>query len=294
MDGVWRSNRIRSLATLARKIVFVLAAMSVFASLAFASEEQILNFSVRGKLVAELGMADLKQKLSVTQIVVWEPHEDKNVAYEGFEIGKLFTAVYGDQWQQTDEVLFTCIDGYQPVLPMDRFNQHVGYLVYRRLDQAEFKIQNRFQSESDVPLGPFYLVWNNLHSKELRAEGANGWPYQVVGIDLVNFADRFPKMSPPENASERAKKGFIAFRENCMACHTVNGEGGNKAPELNYPMSVTEYLSDAWFRRWLMDPRSVRYNATMPAFASHPNPDALVEDVVAYLKTMAQNKRKPK
>jgi mono/diheme cytochrome c family protein len=190
-------------------------------------------------------------------------------------------------------VLFTCVDGYQPVLPMDRFNRYVGYLAYRRLDQEEFKVQNRFQGESDVPLGPFYLVWDNLHSNDLRAEGASGWPYQVVGIDLVNFADRFPRLSPPETASVKAKKGFIAFRENCMACHTINGEGSNKAPELNYPMSVTEYLSDEWIRKWMMDPQSVRYNATMPAFASHPSPDTLVDEVLAYLKTMAQHKQKP-
>ena len=285
---------MRGFVMLAQKIWLVLAAMFVLTSLAFASEEQHLNFSVRGKAVAELGMAELRQKVSVTRITVWEPNEDKNVTYEGFDTAKLFRAVYGDHWNEIDEVLFTCADGYQPVLPMDRFNRHAGYLVYRRLDQTEFKVQNRFEGKKDVPLGPFYLVWNNLHSNELRAQGANGWPYQVVGVDLVNFADRFPRMSPPKDASEQAKKGFIAFRENCMACHTVNGEGGNKAPELNYPMNVTEYFSDEWLRKWLMDPRSVRYNATMPAFASHPNPDALVDDVLAYLKTMARHKLKPK
>lgn len=285
---------MRGLTMFARIIWSVLAALSVLTSLAFASEDMPLRFSVRGGPVTELGMAELRQKAPVTQITVWEPHEDKNVDYEGFEIGKLFSAVYGDQWKEIDEVLFTCVDGYQPVLPMDRFNRHAGYLVYRRLDQAEFNIQNRFQGEKDVPLGPFYLVWNNLDSSELRAEGANGWPYQVAGIDLVNFADRFPRLSPPKDASEKAKKGFMAFRENCMACHTVNGEGGNKAPELNYPMSVTEYLSDSWVRKWVMDPRSVRYNATMPGFASHPNPDALVDEVLAYLKTMAQHKQEPR
>lgn len=278
---------------LARVIWSMLAALSLLTSAAFALEDTPLAFAVRGKPVAQLSMADLKQRVPVTRITVWEPHEDKSVTYEGFEIAKLFASVYGDQWKEIDEVLFTCVDGYQPVLPMDRFTRRVGYLVYRRLDQAAFNVQNRFQSEKDVPLGPFYLVWDNLRSDELRAEGANGWPYQVVSVDLVNFADRFPRLSPPKTASEKAKKGFIAFRENCMACHTINGEGGNKAPELNYPMSVTEYLSDAWIRKWLMDPRSVRYNATMPAFASHPNPDALVDDVLAYLKTMAKHKQKP-
>ena len=276
-----------------RLICCVLMALGLFVTAANAAENEMLSFSVRGKVVARLSLDEMKQKVPATQITVWEPHEDKNVTYEGVDASKLFAAIYGDHWKDIDEVLFTCVDGYQPVLPMARFSQHAGYLVYRRLDQETFKVQNRFQAESDVPLGPFYLVWDNLHSDELRAEGANGWPYQVVGVDLVDFADRFPRLSPPKDAPEQAKKGFIAFRENCMACHTINGEGGNKAPELNYPMSVTEYLSDQWITQWVMDPRSVRYNSTMPGFASHQDPKALVADVLAYLKTMAQHKLKP-
>lgn len=278
---------------LARLFGFLAVAVCLCTSAAFAADSEVLRFSVRGKPVAQLSMAELKQKLPVTEITVWEPHEDKSVTYEGFAIGKLFAAVYGDTWKEIDEVLFTCVDGYQPVLPMDRFTRHAGYLVYRRQDQAVFNVQNRFQNEKDVPLGPYYLVWDNLKSDELRADGANGWPYQVVGIDLVNFVDRFPRLSPPEDASAQVKKGFVAFRENCMACHTVNGEGGDKAPELNYPVSVTEYVPEAWLRKWIMDPRTIRYNATMPAFASHPKPDVLIDDVLAYLKAMAGHKQKP-
>lgn len=278
---------------LARLIGFMLAAICLITSSASASDDALLRFAIGGKPVVELSMAELKQKAPVTGITVWEPHEDKNVTYEGFEIGRLFAAVYGDKWREIDEVLFTCVDGYQPVLPMDRFSRLAGYLVYKRQDQAVFNVQNRFQNEKDVPLGPFYLVWDNLKSDALRAEGANGWPYQVVGIDLVNFVDRFPRLSPSADASAQAKKGFVAFRENCMACHSVNGEGGDKAPELNYPVSVTEYVPEPWLRKWIMDPRAIRYNATMPAFASHPDPDTLIDDVLAYLRTMAGHKQKP-
>lgn len=278
---------------LARIIGAVLAAVSILAAAAFAADDTPVSFSVRGKPVAQLSLADMEQKVPATRITVWEPHEDKNVTYEGFDIGKLFAAVYGDHWREIDEVLFTCVDGYQPVLAMDRFTRARGLLAYRRLDQAAFTVQNRFEGGKSVPLGPFYLVWDNLSSPELRAQGGNGWPYQVVGVDLVNFADRFPKTSPPEDASDEAKEGFLAFRENCMSCHTINGEGGDKGPELNYPMSVTEYLSDAWMHQWIKDPRSVRYNATMPGFASRPDPDSLIDDVLAYLKTMARHKQKP-
>jgi mono/diheme cytochrome c family protein len=278
---------------LARTIWAVLMAVVLVAPAALAADNERVSFSVHGKPVAQLSFADMEKKVPATQITVWEPHEDKNVTYEGFDARKLFAAVYGDEWKEIDEVLFTCVDGYQPVLPRDRFDRHASILAFRRLDQAVFNIQNRFQAEKDVPLGPFYLVWDNLKSKELRDQGANAWAYQIVGVDLVTFTDRFPKMSPPKNASDKAKNGFLAFRENCMSCHTLNGEGGGKAPELNYPTSVTEYFSDAWMRKWLLDPRSIRYNSTMPDFASHPKPDVLVDEVLAYLKTMAKYKQKP-
>ncbi|MGE0237280.1 MAG: cytochrome c family protein [Parvibaculaceae bacterium] len=275
-------------------VLSVVVTLILLSSLARAAEGELLSFGARGKPVAQLSLAEIRQKVAAMRITVWEPHEDRNVTYEGFAIGKLFDAVYGERWTEIDEVLFTCVDGYQPVLTMDRFKEHAGYLVYRRLDQDVFNVQNRFQGEKDVPLGPFYLVWDNLRSDALRAAGADGWPYQVTGVDLVTFADRFPRLSPPATASDEAKKGFVAFRETCMACHAINGEGGNKAPELNYPVSVTEYLTDDWIRKWVMDPRAVRYNATMPGFAAHPDPNRLVDDVLAYLKTMAQHKQKPR
>ncbi|MGE0006056.1 MAG: cytochrome c [Parvibaculaceae bacterium] len=277
---------------LARMIWAMLAVVSLLSTTAFAADAT-LRLSIHGKPVAQLSGAEIARKVPATRITVWEPHEDKNVTYEGFDAGKLFTAIYGERWKESDEVLFTCVDGYQPVLAMERFARHRAYLVYRRLDQETFTVQNRFENRKDVPLAPFYLVWDNLRSQELRADGANGWPYQVTGVDLVTFADRFPGLSPPATASDQARKGFVAFRENCMACHTINGEGGSKAPELNYPVSVTEYLSPDWIRRWVMDPRAVRYNATMPGFAAHPDAERLIDDVLAYLKTMARHKRKP-
>ncbi len=276
-----------------RKIGYLVIMLATLLSFPAAAEEKPLSFSSHGKLVGKWSLAALRQKAPAVHITVWEPHEDRNVTYEGLEVGTLFQAIYGDGWKEIEEVLFSCADGYQPSVPTDRFKRYRSYLAYRRLDQQEFQIDNRLQNEKDLPLGPYYLVWDNRDSKELRAAGASNWPYQVVGVNLVAFADRFPKMSPPKGAPLAARQGFIAFREQCMACHTINGEGGGKAPELNYPTNVTEYLSDAWVRRWMMDPRSVRYNATMPTFASHPNPDVLAEEVLAYLKAMAGHKQEP-
>ena len=91
---------------LTRLVWSMLMAMCLLTTAAVASGNVLLSFSVRGKPVAQLSMDQLKQKAPVIQITVWEPHEDKNVTYEGFDIAKLFAAVYGDQWRKIDEALF--------------------------------------------------------------------------------------------------------------------------------------------------------------------------------------------
>ncbi len=196
---------------LARTIWVVLAAMVFLGPAAFASDNRVVSFAVHGKPVAQLSFADMEKTVAATQITVWEPHEDKNVTYEGFDARKLFTAVYGGEWKEIDELLFTCVDGYQPLLPRDRFDRHASYLAFRRLDQEVFNIQNRFQGEKDVPLGPFYLVWDNLKSKELRDQGANAWAYQIVGVDLVTFADRFPRLESAEGRIRQGQEGISRF-----------------------------------------------------------------------------------
>jgi mono/diheme cytochrome c family protein len=215
----------------------VLAAMLLLASPAFAADNSLVTFSVHGKPVAQLSLADMEKKVPATRITVWEP---------------------------------------------------IGDSIRRRsMSRTAFRARRTSRS------APSTLSGTTFAHRSYAPRAANAWAYQIVGVDLVTFADRFPRLSPPKDASNKAKRGFLAFRENCMSYHTINGEGGNKAPELNYPTSVTEYLSDAWMRKWLMDPRSIRYNTTMPAFASHSNSDTLVDDVLAYLKTMARHKQKP-
>jgi mono/diheme cytochrome c family protein len=58
------------------------------------------------------------------------------------------------------------------------------------------------------------------------------WAYQVTGIEFVRFAERFPQVSPLEDSGESVKRGFVAFRNVCMNCHAINGEGGGKARDL--------------------------------------------------------------
>jgi mono/diheme cytochrome c family protein len=144
-----------------------------------------------------------------------------------------------------------------------------------------------------VPLGPLYLVWNNIGSKELLEAGASDMPYQIKIIEL-KMKEAFPNMAPPSGSPEQVQRGFEHFRKHCAACHTINGDGGGKAPELNYPESIVEYIKPEYLKRWIIQPQSIRYNTTMPGLGEEiANREQVAAEIIAYLKAMSGAKRTP-
>jgi len=227
-------------------------------------------------------------------LAVHEPHEDAERSYVGVPAGALLQALFGDAWRDAGAVQFECADGYRALIEPSKLAEHRALLSWARSDGEPFALVNRLQNDEAVELGPFYLVWDNLESPALREQGASDWPYQIVGIALIELSDRLPRVMPPAGADATVQRGFDAFRQHCIACHSINGQGGGKAPELNAPSSVTEYLAEGWLRRWMLEPTAVRLNTTMPALAPNlrkAQREALASDIEAYLRAMAQNKR---
>ena len=108
------------------------------------------------------------------------------------------------------------------------------------------------------------------------------------------FKTAFPHTSPPPGSLVKVQRGLAHFRKHCAACHTINGEGGGKAPELNYPASVAEYIRPGYLKRWIENPQSIRYNTAMPGLAKGiPNREKVTEELIAYLKAMSTAKRTP-
>ena len=251
-------------------------------------------FKSRGKVVLAASVAELAKLSAPRDIVVWEPHERKEVTFKAFAADDLLTKVYGADWRKSEEALFTCADGFQPSLPTAEFDAHKGYLAFEREDDPDFSVASADNGEK-VSLRPLYLIWENIKDASIRKQGTiPGWPYQVTSVDLIRFADRFPRMAPPAGSSADVRRGFFEFRKRCLACHTVNGDGGGKGVELNYPANPTEYWNEAWLKRWITDPRSVRYNTEMHAFdRSGASWERDRDDVIAYLKAMATSKRRP-
>ncbi|MBI3557549.1 MAG: cytochrome c [Deltaproteobacteria bacterium] len=251
-------------------------------------------FKDHGKVVRTVSFEELAKISKPQAHNIFEPHESIQVTYQGLDFNALLDAVYGKAWKQAEELLFTCSDGYQPSIPGSRFAQYKSYLTISR-DGGAFQLTNRLHNGQLVKLGPFYLIWENAKNEELRTESDTGyWPYQVTTVDLINFADRFPRLAPPTSASKQAKAGFVNFRNYCMRCHSINGEGGRVAPELNYPVNITEYYNEPMLKKWILEPTSVRYRTTMPALGNDlKDRSRLVDDIIAYFKAMRSSKQKP-
>jgi len=118
------------------------------------------------------------------------------------------------------------------------FEGHVSELMFR-------------QKYSEAKLLPEQLIFLMALWKSSFFPPASLWAYQVTGIEFVRFAERFPQVSLPEDSGERVKRGFVAFRNVCMNCHAINGEGGKKARDLyQWKMKNENYEIYEIFERW--------------------------------------------
>jgi len=60
---------------------------------------------------------------------------------------------------------------------------------------------------------------------------------------------------------EIINQGRIVFKDKCVACHAINGQGGNRGPDLS---DTGGRHDEAWFKKWLENPYSVKPDSTMP------------------------------
>lgn len=107
------------------------------------------------------------------------------LAFRGFPAGAVLDALLGTGWRDvTGDVEFRAADGYRSAISAAHLVRYRAWLVYQRADGAAFVTDNVFQNRRDVPLGPWYLVWDNIGSPELIPLGDHLWPYQVVEVSI--------------------------------------------------------------------------------------------------------------
>jgi hypothetical protein len=195
-------------------------------------------------------------------IEVVEPHlvegnSRPHVVYLGYPAEKVFRGIFGDQWKTAAYIEFRALDGYVSRIPTERFGRHRAYLVFAKKDAREFRVDNLAQHERDVPLAPYYLVWDNILQPELIREGGTYWPYQVNEILMSS-----PSPEPGIAAGAKSRDA-LDLEKYCLNCHHVNGSGGNKAP---FDLAErARILGEENFLAWVLNPASIRPETRMPA-----------------------------
>lgn len=251
-----------------------------------------LSFSDHGKQVKSLAFEELASKSPSEEVRIFEPHEEEEMTFRAFPLASVLDQAYGPRWRQSEEVLFVCADGYRNPVEVADLMKNPGWLAYQR-EGNDFAITEKKPKLREIPLAPFYLIRATGRDLAARSPEQEGWPYQVVGIDLIEFADRFPGLTPPKGASASAKLGFLSFRKHCVTCHSLGGQGGTVGPELNAPVSVTTYYKETWLKKWIADPSSIRSGTTMPAVIPPGRGQSkAIDEIVDYLKAMASEARK--
>jgi len=198
-------------------------------------------------------------------LTVYEPHltvgdVHTEVRYEGYPMEEVLLILFGPDWQDAaEEIEFRALDGYVSRIPVARFQPGKAVLVYARGDGAPFTVDNLAQNQTDVPLGPYYLVWNNTFDEALLNEGAQNWPYQVNEISLSFGSDEAMRFDTPRPEFDEA---IDLTKTHCISCHQVNGYGGNKHPA--NLASVAKVMTIDDFLARVLDPSSGQPDTTMP------------------------------
>jgi cytochrome c2 len=204
--------------------------------------------------------------LAAQVVEVIEPHlsehgHEQRVAYRGIPMEPLLNRQFGARWQSPDaEIVFFARDGYRSAIAGERFGKARAYLAYARADGRPFVVDNPRQHEAAVPLGPYYLVWDNRNDAALRTSAEYGWPYQVERMEMGSASDY--RSLQPAKADAETRRGFEYFKDYCLTCHQVGNIGGRK-----FPADLARHTcgwTDPALKRWIMNPGATRPDTTMP------------------------------
>jgi mono/diheme cytochrome c family protein len=230
-----------------------------------------------------LTLSELKKKLPLVSIEVEDPTYRKRKTYEGFLLRDVLKA-FGANSNEGDELVFHCHDGYSPTLSWDKVFEKKGVLAIREKKRPGLsgKWEKIRQGKADLDPSPFYLVWDT-------SDPIFPWPYQLTGLEVVNFKEKFSRIFPQGVAQDSAVfQGFTHFRTSCVKCHSLNLQGGEVGPELNIPRNITEYWSSEHLKEFIRNPAQYRARSKMPPTSQYS--DAQIDEILEYLKWMKAHK----
>jgi cytochrome c1 len=229
----------------------------------------------------QLSLSRLKAHLQPVTLTVDDPVYRTKKTYEGFWLQDVLK-LEGLLEKPADELGLKCADGYTPALPWGEIRERRGLIAYREVGQPG-GWQKLKQGKKTITPAPFYLVW-------AEKDPSLPWPYQLVALQTVSFAEKYGELVPAGTApSAAARHGVELFRKQCLKCHSLNLRGGELGPELNYPRNITEYRDEQTLREFIRNPAAFRARSAMPGFPQLS--DAEVGQILEYLRWMRDRKQ---
>lgn len=181
-------------------------------------------------------------------------------------------------------IVFECIDGYKPEMPLELFLKTNPFLAFKDVDAPKSSNWEKIvKNGNEMNADPFYLVYTSVSSDNQEYK----WPYNVIKFHFVSKTKNIEALQP--KGDKKAMKGFAIFQKQCITCHAINGIGGEMGPELNYPKNVTEYWKENELIEYIVNPASFRHKVKMPTLGITKQQS---QEIVDYLKYMSKNKKK--
>lgn len=243
-----------------------------------------MTFVRDGKAVRTLSRAELEAAAAPEQWTALDPYYNKPKTYRALRLAKVIEAGFGEPAAALaqEDFLLKARDGYTVPMTGVKVFEEGGYIAVADLEVPGWEPIGQQRANP----GPFYLVWRGEAQQTLETYPR---PWQLASIEIAPFEATFPHTAP-RGAGEEATRGARIFREQCIACHAINREGGRVGPDLNVPQSVVEYRPEPQIRAYIRDPKTFRYS-TMPAHPAFKEAD--LDALIAYFRAMKDRKYDP-
>lgn len=217
-------------------------------------------------------------------------YEGQTKSYQAVPLALLFE---GFQIPDGQTLEYQTTDGFISSFKPERLLQtsEDGAVAYLAVEDPNYPWPN-FRNRNYGP-GPFYLIWERPEASNI---GREEWPYKLTGFnDRPDLDTRYPKLPPDAALSvdHPVRNGYKLYLRNCFPCHQINGEGqASQGPDLNYPMSPTEYLVEGMIQKLVRDPQSMRSwgAGKMLPFSQEDISDEELDHIVLYLKHKAETR----
>jgi mono/diheme cytochrome c family protein len=267
-------------------MVIVLAGVLLVSRMA-AAAEPVLEIAIGGETRHFARDALLARADAATVEIAHDVSYGKAMSYRAVPVAALMAGLN----PPADSVIeAVALDGFAAQLPLDLITntdpaKAVALIAVEPADKPWPPLPGKTASA-----GPFYIVWTGAAAATVRSEQ---WPYQVARLaSQPSPATRWPALGvdPALPPTHPVRAGQALFVTQCLPCHTLNGAGASTVgPDLNRPMSPSEYMTRAGLHALIRNPQSVRTwpEQRMPGFAAEQMSDREIDLVIEYLAHMA-------